>query len=168
MKILLVRHAPAGDKAAFAKSGRPDSARELTAKGRRKMRLGARGLSKILPSLDLILTSPLARAAQTARLLSRAYGKVELRELAELAPTTSPKAVLARLGEFAQTPALALVGHEPQLSALVDLMASRRGELNIELRKGAACLVEFPAAPRAGAGRLLWALAPAHLRRLGR
>ena len=166
MRILIVRHAPAGDKAVFAKTGEPDSKRELTPEGRRKMRKASRGLRRILPSVDLIATSPLARAAQTARILSRAYAGARTVELGELAPGGSPEAALRSLKEFAEVPTLALVGHEPYLSALAGRMLTEGADFKIELKKGAACLIGFDGAPQAGAGTLLWSLAPSQLRKL--
>ena len=78
MDVLFVRHAPAGDKAACAKAGKPDSERPLTAEGRRQMKKGAAGLRRILATVDMIATSPLARAIETGRILRKAYGKVTM------------------------------------------------------------------------------------------
>ena len=166
MRILIVRHAPAGDRTVFAKTGKPDSERKLTPKGRQKMKKAAKGLRRILPSIDLIATSPLARAAQTARILGRAYGKVRTVELGELAPGGSPETVLRSLQDFAKIPTLALVGHEPYLSALAGRMLASGADVKIELKKGAACLIGFDGPPRAGAGTLLWSLSPSQLRKL--
>ena len=61
---------------------------------------------------------------------------------------------------------VAIVGHEPDLSQLVcALLAGSNGPF-LELRKGAACLLEFPGAIGKGAATLDWFLGPKHLRRL--
>ena len=166
MKILIVRHAPAGDRAVFSKTGKSDSKRELTSKGRRKMKKAAKGLRRILPCVDLIATSPLTRAEQTARILSRAYAGARTVEIVELSPGGSPESVLRRLQDFAKVPTLALVGHEPYLSALAATLLAGGGDFKIDLKKGAACLIDFSGAPKAGAGTLLWSLTPSQLRKL--
>ena len=62
---------------------------------------------------------------------------------------------------------VAIVGHEPDLGRLVcALLASTNGPF-LELRKGAACLLEFPGAVARGAATLDWFLGPKYLRRLG-
>lgn len=166
MKVLLVRHAPAGDKAAYAKTGKPDSERPLTAAGRRKMKKGAKGLRSILSKLDLIATSPLERALETARILGKAYGKPRQVELRELEPDGRPESLVKRLQSFKQGQTVALVGHEPHLSSVIAHLLAGARRLRIELKKGAACLLDFPGKPRAGEAMLLWALTPSQLREL--
>ena len=174
MHLLVVRHAPAGDSEKFARTGRDDSLRPLTGRGRRKMERGARGIRAAVPAIDLLATSPYARAEQTARILADAYGGgLEPRLVAELVPDAKPGAVLRwlrALGPEHAAATVALVGHEPLLSHLVTWLLAARGPALIELKKGAACLLRFDdgAAPGAGSATLLWALTPAQLRRLGR
>jgi len=59
------------------------------------------------------------------------------------------------------------VGHEPDLSRLVCTLLAATNDPFLELRKGAACLLEFPGPVASGAAVLDWLLAPKHLRRLG-
>ena len=62
-----------------------------------------------------------------------------------------------------------LVGHEPDLSRLAAaLLLDDHGDLTMEFKKGGLCRIDFPGAPRAGAGRLVLHLSPRILRRLGR
>ena len=70
MQLLIVRHAVAEDRERFAATGRGDAERPLTRKGRREFRKVARGLREALPSLDLIASSRLARAIETAAVLA--------------------------------------------------------------------------------------------------
>src|SRR4051812_3600232 len=74
MRLLLIRHGIAEDREAFAKKGEDDFLRPLTPAGKRKMKEGAKGLRKLFPKLDLIATSPLKRAVQTATIVYDAYG----------------------------------------------------------------------------------------------
>ena len=68
MNILVIRHAIAADRERHAEQhdGEDDGLRPLTARGRKRMREGARGLRRLVPKIDLLATSPLTRAAQTA------------------------------------------------------------------------------------------------------
>ena len=63
MKLLLIRHATAVPSGT---PGIPDDERPLTAKGKKKFRLAARGLARIVRRPDALLTSPLPRALETA------------------------------------------------------------------------------------------------------
>ena len=63
---------------------------------------------------------------------------------------------------------MALVGHEPQLGRLAGWLLARADDPFLELKKAGACLLDLGERPRAGSARLLWMLAPAQLRRLGR
>ncbi len=166
MQVLFIRHAPAGKRSKHAAAGGNDSERPLTPAGRRKMKKAARGLSRLMRSPDVIATSPLARARQTARIVCDAFSGSRLIELAELSPGRSPHDLLDSLRGMGRTRVLALVGHEPSLSGCVDFLTTGGKGLRVELKKGACCLLEFNDKPAAAAGRLLWSLTPSQLRKL--
>jgi len=86
MRLLVIRHAPAGDREAWSAEGKDDRARPLTAAGRRKMREAANGLARLVPRPAALGTSPLVRARETARLAARALGAVRAEEVAALSP----------------------------------------------------------------------------------
>lgn len=166
MKVLFIRHAPAGDKAKHAAKGGDDSQRPLTAIGRIKMRKAAKGLARLVDSIDTIATSPLVRARQTADIVAAKFKTAKLVEIGELAPDVEPKDTLARLAALGRAKVIAAVGHEPHLSSVIAHAVCAGRGLRLELKKGACCLVDFPGKIAAGAGTLLWALPPAHLRKL--
>jgi phosphohistidine phosphatase len=168
MELLVVRHAIAEERAAFAATGRPDGERPLTAEGRRKMRRGARGLARIAPPVAAMASSPLVRAVETARILAPALGLRSFEEIPELAPEAAPEALLPWLRRQGRRRAAAIVGHEPHLGRLVSWLVSGQGGPLLELGKGGACLVVLPVRPGAGSGRIGWVLAPGQLRKLAR
>src|SRR5262245_36364533 len=72
MIILLFRHGPAGkaDPARWP----DDRVRPLTRRGVKRTTLAARGIATLVEKIDLVVTSPLIRAAETARLLAEQVG----------------------------------------------------------------------------------------------
>ncbi|MDH3496759.1 MAG: histidine phosphatase family protein [Gemmatimonadota bacterium] len=166
MKLVIVRHAIAEDRVAFAETGQPDSARPLTDAGRKKMRANACGLRTVVPSLDVLATSPYVRARETADILAETYGR-RVDEVPALAHGGSHAALLAWLQEeTAET--VALVGHEPDLGLLIGWLVTGEAAPIVPLKKGGAALVLFPDLPLYGDGEIRWVLTPKLLRQLGR
>lgn len=168
MRLLLVRHGPAGDREAWAAAGRDDALRPLTADGRRKVREAARGLGRLLDPPAALATSPLVRARDTAALLARELGLPPAAEMATLAPGRHPRALLRWLDARRQAELLAVVGHEPSLGTLAGWLVTGRAAAILELKKGGACLLDLGDRPRPGGARLAWVATPAMLRALGR
>lgn len=166
MDLVVIRHGIAEDRDAFAASGKDDALRPLTDEGRKKMRQVARGLTTMVPALDLLASSPLVRARQTADLVAKAYSGLPVTEIAQLEPEQSPGAFAAWLRGQSRSGAVAAVGHEPLLGRIVSLLLAGRGQSFVELKKGGACLVAFADQVEPGAGVLRWALTPAQLRDL--
>ncbi len=82
--------------------------------------------------------SPLARARETAALLHPLAPHAALRETLGLLPEDRPEKMAARLATLAPTLMLAIVGHEPHLSALATLLITGRSGLTaFDLEKAA-------------------------------
>jgi phosphohistidine phosphatase len=167
VQLLVIRHAIAEDREAFAGTGLDDAQRPITARGERRMRQGVRGLRRVIRRMDLLASSPLVRARQTADIVAARYPRAERVEIPSLAPEADPQDFLEWLVQQAGREVLAAVGHEPSLSGIVTWLVANRKEPVIELKKGAACLVDFPSSVTAGGGVIHWALTPGHLRRIG-
>ncbi|MBW8873369.1 MAG: histidine phosphatase family protein [Acidobacteria bacterium] len=165
MKLLLLRHAIAEEQEDFARTGKDDRLRPLTDEGRKKMKQGARGLKQVLPGIDLLATSPLTRAAQTAAIVDSVYGGLAEVEIEELSPEATPTDFLRWLRkQKAET--LAAVGHEPSISLILSWLLTGSERRLFAFRKGGACLLEFSGEVGAGTATLLWALTPGQLRDL--
>ena len=165
MRLLVVRHAIAEDREAFARAHKDDALRPLTPEGRHKMERAARGLKELLPALDVLAASPYKRAVDTADIIAHAYGHLEVERVPQLEPGAGVERALAWLaGQHAG--AIAVVGHEPDLSRLVCTLLTGADGPFLELRKGAACLLDFPGAVGKGGATLDWFLGPKHLRRM--
>jgi len=167
MRLLVVRHAIAEDREAFARSHKDDSTRPLTPDGRRKMERAALGLKELVPELDVLAASPYKRAIETAEIIAGAYGGPSVERVPDLAPGAGVDRVVSWLADRHARGSVAVVGHEPDLGQLVcALLASTNGPF-LELRKGAACLLELAGPVTRGAATLDWFLGPKHLRLLG-
>jgi len=167
MELVLIRHGVAEDREAFAAGKRDDALRPLTKQGRWKMERVAKGLRRTVRSIDLLASSPLVRAMETAAIVSAGYGGLKVSTAPAFAPDGSMDACLEWLRRHGSVRTLAVVGHEPSLGALATWLLTGTRESRIPLRKGGVCGIEFTAPPRAGEGQLLWLLTPAQLRRLG-
>jgi phosphohistidine phosphatase len=133
MQLYLVRHGIAVDGG----EGIADGLRALTGKGRRRFHKTARAFGKLGHKLDLILTSPLVRAVQTAEILAAATDPDEVAVLEELDPRFDVDAVRTAIATRAgNARSIAVVGHEPQLSSVLAAL-SGVSQTDINLKKGA-------------------------------
>ena len=166
MHLLLIRHAIAEDRFEFARTGKSDYYRPLTQRGRDRMAKGAAGLCTLVPGIDVLATSPLTRAVQTAEIVAAAYGGLAIEHADSLA-SGDPRAFLDWLGECGSDDVVAAVGHEPHMSDWATWLLTGGGHDFTVVKKGSAMLLEFPDSLKPGAALLHWFLAPAQLRRLG-
>jgi phosphohistidine phosphatase len=166
MRLLFIRHAIAADRDEWAKSGRPDSERPLTDRGRERMRRAARGLARLIPRPDLIATSPYLRAAETATIVSKGFGGPAPVELTALVPGVEFADLVTWLRAQKVTGTVALVGHEPHLGGALCYFLTGRREGFLEFKKGGAALVQLADPPTPGVARLLWTMEPGQLRRI--
>jgi phosphohistidine phosphatase len=164
-ELLVVRHAIAEDREEFAATGEPDDRRPLTKRGRNRMREGARGLASLMDPPEFVATSPLARAVQTAEIVAKAFGAAAPLEVDALGPDGDFEILSAWVRGRGPDARIAVVGHEPHLSGYVSMLLGGKGSF-LQLKKGAACLLTVAPSVTPGSGLLLWALAPAQLRRL--
>lgn len=164
MKLYLLRHGVAAprDLARYPQ----DLDRPLTPGGRSKMRKAARAMGIFGCQFDLLLTSPLARARQTARIVSSEIPRCPSpRVHRPLAPGGSTEEILAGIPDGRRIDSALLVGHEPDLTRLAaDLLAGPDTTVPIVLRKGGLIRIDFDGASRRGAGQLVLLATPRLLR----
>ena len=163
MTLYLIRHAHAGQ----AHHDDPDDhLRPLSRKGQKQAEI----LSETLSNLDIrfhrLFSSPYTRAAETAAPLKPHVRGGRLELLSELTGDDYPGLVLA-LRETLNTrdQAVALVGHEPYLSALTSyLLCGAEDQVKVRFRKG--MLVRLDGTLRAGHLELHSALTPSLIKQL--
>ena len=129
MDLILWRHADAED-------GAPDLERRLTKKGRKQAERVAQWLRVRLPDDYELISSPAARARETAEALAK---KVRIDN--SLAPGAAPAAYISTSGWPRGERAIVIVGHQPDLGALLaQLVAGRQSDWR--LQKGALWWLE--------------------------
>lgn len=169
MELYVIRHAiaePVGTGYEFS-----DEKRSLTEEGRSRMRDVVKGLKKLGVQLDLILTSPLVRAAETAEILAGSLGmnKKEIRQTKALAPGADVEQLFAEIKNEAGFESIAVVGHQPDLGHLISrIVQSERCVLSIQLKKGGICCINITERVPTLRGDLTWLLTPKHLRMLAK
>ncbi len=165
MNLYIVRHAIAEQRGSNSNEAE-DSQRGLTEAGRKKFRQAARGLSRLGTQIDLILTSPYLRAADTARILRKQLNldKDHLLTMDDLSPAGDLSRLIADINEkYGAVQNIALVGHEPGLSRLISVLLSGDPTLPITLKKGGICCLSVGTLEYGRCATLEWLLAPAQL-----
>jgi phosphohistidine phosphatase len=152
VELYLLRHADAGDPQAWKGD---DAERPLSGKGRKQARRTGRWLAELGRKPDVILTSPKARALQTATIVAASLGlkpKVDKR----LGGPLDHEILQDLLAAADDARRVMLVGHDPDFSS----MASSLSGGPIALRKGALARIDLTDGTGIGAGTLRW-LVPA-------
>ena len=148
MKVYFFRHG----KADWPNWKKPDDDRPLTKEGEKEVSQVSELLARLDVQPDLILTSPLPRAAQTAQIAAEHLG-AECREEQLLAPGFGIEE-LTRILRAHEGETLMLAGHEPDFSETISALTGAR----LKLAKGGIALVELDDSSRKG--RLRWLFPP--------
>ena len=152
VELCVLRHAHAGDSTTWEEA---DELRPLSEKGRRQ----AERLGRLLAAAgfvpDAVLTSPLARARQTAEIVADLLGvgvrlEPRLGDMVDLP-------VLEQILDDAGSPRRPLiVGHDPDFSELVSELVGAP----IPMRKGTLVRIDVERPLEPGAGELRWLVPP--------
>lgn len=160
-KLYLIRHGIAAD----LQEGESDEARSLTDEGHRKTKQVAKRLRKLDIDFDLIVTSPLLRARQTAAILQAVGLSAKIEESQYLAPDGDLESWLSWLGEWRQAggSSLALVGHQPDLANWAERLVWGEARERLVLKKAGVIGLQLPEAESPVGRCLLFMLAPPKL-----
>ena len=157
IRIYLVRHGialePEGSVA--------DESRWLTGKGRHRFRRLARAFARLGEPLEHVFSSPLVRAVQTAELLVGATRQQDVTILEELRPEGGVGRLLSEVARRVKDEqAVALVGHDPQMSALVAALGEVPKDRQVDFRKGSIVRIDVGALPSARPSQPRWWMKP--------
>jgi phosphohistidine phosphatase len=168
MQLLVIRHAVAEPREVFAETGKDDSERPLSAKGRKRLTAAMRGVRTLVPRIDVIAASPLSRSVQTAQIVAASYEDLTTVVLDDLAPQGERRGVLTWLQMQPDGSTAAVIGHEPYLGQMISWLLATPESDFVRLKKGGACLLEWPSHVTAGDATMKWLLPAAQLRKLGK
>jgi phosphohistidine phosphatase len=148
MQLYFLRHGEA-DWPGWTK---PDDERPLTDFGKKEVRQVARFLNRLKVKTDLVVTSPLPRASQTAEVAAEQL-KTKLRQDEALEPGFGISELRNVLKQH-RSKVLLLVGHEPDFSSVISALTGA----SLKLSKAGVALVDID--PDTEKGRLLWLFPP--------
>lgn len=146
MILYLMRHAEAEDPG----PGQSDAERPLTSKGQRRSEHAGAALVAMGARPDLVFTSPLRRALQTAQAVADRL-QAPLQQAPALAGRVTVRTVAGLLEANGSPRAVLLVGHEPDFSALIGQLL---GGCEVDMSKGAIACIDINSAWTTGT--LLW------------
>lgn len=163
MELYLIRHGIAEERRSDIK----DDDRTLTKEGRQKTEKVAQQLKKLGLYFDLITTSPLVRAYQTAEILIAAGLSSHLEECTHLAPNGQIDSWIVDWLEprkYSPQTQLALVGHEPNLSSWAELLLWGEAKAGIVLKKAGMIGLKLPEkGSPLGRSQMFWLTPPKYL-----
>ncbi len=144
MEIYLIRHGIAAEKEAYDN----DEERPLTEEGRKKTKQVAKQISDRLLHFDLILTSPLLRAKETATILQDIGLSSQVKEINSLAPNGNIQDWVSWLQAWQQNHpgdrCLALVGHQPDLGNWAETLVWGKAQEKLLLKKSGVIGLKLP------------------------
>ena len=166
MELYLVRHAPAAPRGVTFHS---DADRPLTEAGAKKMRRHVRALRHMRVHLDVVLASPCLRARQTADIVAAGINpSPRLETCTDLAPDGALDGVIAQLARQPLSSAVALVGHNPDLSHLASTLLWNTPDVDIDFKKGGVCRIDVTRLSPPFESRLRWLMTGQQLRSIAK
>jgi len=149
--LYFLRHGDAGSPRAG-----DDDTRDLTDEGRTALRAATRIWKRLNLRPDLVLSSPLPRARQTAEVAVEAVGgRLEVDD--RLRPGASWSDLAQAMAAHPDARRTLFVGHEPDLSSAIVHLT---GAASVRMRKGGLACVEFYGVPEPGGGEIAWLIDP--------
>ncbi|MEO0457248.1 MAG: phosphohistidine phosphatase SixA [Cyanobacteria bacterium P01_A01_bin.114] len=147
-EVYLIRHGIAAERGSYA----DDAQRPLIEKGIRKTQRVAERLKELGISFDVMLTSPLVRAAQTTQILQQAGLSHRVDTFTPLAPGGSLSQWLTWLETWQRGSGgqrIALIGHEPDLSEWAQRLVVGSIDHRWALKKAGVAGLRVPSADNA-------------------
>ncbi|HJU79345.1 MAG TPA: phosphohistidine phosphatase SixA [Nitrososphaeraceae archaeon] len=164
MELFALRHGEAGQR-----SSSSDRTRPLTSAGKAEVIEIAKALKAIGLKFDLVVTSPLKRAYDTAMIVSDVFNigsKVQVWN--ELAPEGKKTDVYHKISQLREEFSVLIVGHQPLLGEMVNdiIHKSKSSPCNFLLKKGGIVRIRLLRKSNIPKGELKWLLSPRILKNI--
>lgn len=141
MRLIFVRHGVA--EGHFNVAQDKDFLRELTTEGISDLKRTFKTFKKVQKRIDVIFTSPLARAVQTAEILWENYTEANLEMMADLDILDDPAHLVEYISFLPNDGTYAFVGHDPHLTRAIASILSLHPEHDfMSLKKGGICVLQ--------------------------
>ena len=172
MDLFILRHGDAGNRLSDPMK---DTKRQLTVSGKKEVVEIAKSLKKLGVKFNVIFSSPLARAFQTAKIIAEEYKLIEQIEQSEdLKPNGSKDLLYNKLNKLNIDSIILIVGHEPYLSSMINDIISKndtdrnynKNNNNIILKKAGLSRIKITSTVPKLKGELRWLLTPRILKKI--
>ena len=168
MDLFLLRHGEAGTRKAASVR---DRERPLTAAGEEELEKVGRAMMESGFEFDVVASSPLKRAFDSAMLVNKALGrKAKVEEWTELSPEGSRENLYGRLAKLKPGSSVLIVGHEPYMTSAIGEITGRGREsstgFRISLKKAGMAKVAVDGFTPKINGELRWLLTPRQIRKM--
>lgn len=159
MDLFILRHGKAEQS-----TDRADGKRALTTKGKDEMRKIGKWMQQKKFRFNVIASSPLTRAYETAEIVAGFLGQKErLAVWEELGPGGDLDALSYRASRYGEDAAILLIGHEPMLSMLISRIISGHDSVSLTLAKGGFAKIRNFSFDKRPSGELQWLLTPVQM-----
>lgn len=164
MNVFFLRHGEAGKRISVPSR---DFERSLTASGAEEIEEIADSMKKMDLEFDKIASSPLARALETAEIVTNVYKKSSKPEVwDELRPEANRLDLYRRLSKIKQDADVLVVGHDPFMTTVIGEIISGSMNAKISLKKAGLARVQIDSFTPRASGELRWLLTPKQIKNM--
>ena len=164
MDLYIFRH---GKAEPYGQGFSSDHLRPLTSKGRKRTKRSVNGMKAADVNVDLIVSSPILRARQTAEIVHKGLDLAEPIEFSDALASGSVREVMSAIQTYASLDGVLLVGHEPTLSELISTMSSGVYHVAFNLKPGGLCKLNVAALRFGQCASIEWFVTPKQLVAMG-
>lgn len=141
MKILFLRHGVA--EGHFSTDQSTDFDRVLTDDGIKRLNKTFKLFKKHLPTIDVIFSSPLARAVQSAEIFWEHYQDADLELMSDLDILDDHQHLVEYISFLPADGVYAFVGHDPHITKVIASLLALHPEHDfMTIKKGGICILE--------------------------
>jgi phosphohistidine phosphatase len=172
LDLYLLRHGDAGKRMAIAAGGNTGDV-QLTIVGREEIAIIARSIKDLNLKFSAIVTSPLKRAVQSAKIIAKVLAMEKgISIWNELAPEGNRSKLYNRLNQDTRESSILMIGHEPYLSNMMYDMIFQKNRVTqlgrINLKKAGLAKIRVISLTPNISGELRWLLTPRILKLLAK
>jgi phosphohistidine phosphatase len=141
MKLIFIRHGLA--EGHFSQDQGADFDRELTDEGIKKLHKTFKQFKKAEEKIDVIFSSPLARAIQSAEIFWEYHQDADLELMGDLDILDDPRHLVEYISFLPADGSYAFVGHDPHLTTVIATLLALHPEHDfMTIKKGGICVLE--------------------------